>query len=1219
MQSIMSKRIGRVFLGLLLLSPLFFGTAAQAADRIPRILFVGDSWTGFMWGFRSLKAALDLPEYAADGLNRWIETGSSTAIMGAKAYEFLSDARKKAVAKSLADCPNIDVVIVTMGGNDFAGGFPVNIPGQGVRKVDWYDWYMDNEWDVNPLNPNPNPNQSVHWPEQALFDQLKSDMREILRNILIQRPDVRVAIVGYDRTCRKSYQRPGLTIARQNQGLLKMEQTKRDLAMDPEFSDRVEYIQSMGLIQNKYGYFTSNEWGETGIEPYPPARPLSEVDVAPGVAPLPGSLANGYNPWPGGDPLHQDPRLCYIDQDIHLQREGFDLIAKHALDVRIREWLNYPKVLSIIAQPATGGAQSYEVTFTHAVTGVDASDFELFVKTKADTVSGNITGVQSGDGGVTWTVTANPGGASGDVLLRVLDDDTILRADNGVPLGGMGAGNGVFEFNGTYVFHDMLRPEDNDFVGSLNYLDIASQPYLYALMPSLSFSPDRFDANGSFFLDGGSLQEPYAVPGNTILESYEFALITHMLNHPTLDLSATGGPKAADVIAAWQNNLVQMLGTLGGPGSIGDILLPGLDTMLAGYMTLGDNNSTFLAITLLTMLNSVDNFPTQVGTPIPSAYIGFPNALSAGSDPDGDGWTNEQEYAYFMPDGSEAYAAAALDPMLTPKRGDGFFAAGASTRMAVFDHPAWDGKFQWYRDGLPLSDGAGVSGSSRRCLILSPLGADDAGDYTCVYQTAIGSGAGRLYTSHTYPAGGPISVSVGANAPDLAGLTQDAAETALTGVNLATGTVTQQCSNTVAAGIVISQSVAAGQTVAFGTAVELVVSSGLCNVAVPNVAGLTQAAADTALTGGSLTTGVVTQECSNTVAAGIVISQDPAADQQAPFGSGVALVVSTGLCNVAVPGVAGLTQAAAGAALSAAGLTGGPVTQQCNNTVTAGLVISQDPPADQPIPFGSAVALTVSTGVCNVTVPTVTGLTQTAAGAALNGAGLVPGQVTEQCNNTVAAGLVISQVPAADQPAPFGSLVTLAVSTGLCKVTVPAVTGLTQAAAGAALTGAGLGTGTMTQQCSAAVAAGLVISQVPAADQQALFGSAVELTVSSGPCAVEGEAEGEGENTPPTETELRDLLASSLDSVDTNGDGQVSYAEALAALPGLPEAVFNAIDSDGNGQVTADEAGVDQGGCAGCAGGKGAFTFETMKKALGNFFLGGLSMMALLAIARRRP
>jgi len=637
---------------------MLFGAAAQA-ERIPRILYVGDSWTGFMWGFRSMKTALELPEYSADGLSRWIETGSSTAIMGAKAYEFLSAERKAAVAESLAKYPNVDVVLMTLGGNDFSGGFPVNIPGVGVRNnVDWYDWYDENEWDNDTVN-NPNPNQYADWPEQALFDQMYSDMRQVITYVLSLRPDVRVALVGYDRTCRKCYQRRGLTIARQNQGLLKMEQTKRDLCLEldllPEYAGRVEYIQSFGLIQNKYGYFTTNEWGDHDVERFPayagetwPAARVLYTTAAdyvqPGVAPLPGTKANGYTPWPGGDPLHQDPRLAYIDEDIHLQREGYDLSAKHALDVKIREWLNYPKVLSIIPQTKLGTTQTYEVTFTEPVTGVDASDFETFIKTKSGMKAANITDVQSSAGGVKYTVTADLGGLSGDVLLRVLDDDSIKRVDNSVELGGPGAGNGVFEYNGAYEFHDMTRPSDNDFTGALTYLDIAFEPYLAELLPSLSFSPSRFDANGALMAEGNFLSDPYIIPGNAMLESYEFSLITYMLNHPALDLSSRGGPKAADVITAWQNNLGHMQTTLGGLGSIADVLLPGLDTMLAGYMTLDhdpaavpDNNSALLATTLVTLLSAVKNFPVNV-SPINAAdYVGFPNFLMSTADADKDG------------------------------------------------------------------------------------------------------------------------------------------------------------------------------------------------------------------------------------------------------------------------------------------------------------------------------------------------------------------------------------------------------------------------------------------------------------------------------------------------------------------------------------------------------------------------------------------------------
>ena len=184
-------------------------------------------------------------------------------------------------------------------------------------------------------------------------------------------------------------------------------------------------------------------------------------------------------------------------------------------------------------------------------------------------------------------------------------------------------------------------------------------------------------------------------------------------------------------------------------------------------------------------------------------------------------------------------------------------------------------------------------------------------------------------------------------------------------------------------------------------------------------------------------------------------------------------------------------------------------------------------------------------------------------------------------------------------------------------VAVPNVAGQTQANASSTLTGAGFILGQITQQCSASVAAGLVISQNPAANAQAAWGSAVTLVVSTGPCA-----EGEGEPpAPPTEAELRAQLTAAFDTMDSNGDDTVSFAEAQAALPGLTQAVFNAVNTSGDGQITRAEAGLDEpgaNGCAGCSGGKRAL-FDQMKDSLNGLFLGGLSLMVLLASAKHRP
>src|SRR5438105_1957374 len=133
--------------------------------------------------------------------------------------------------------------------------------------------------------------------------------------------------------------------------------------------------------------------------------------------------------------------------------------------------------------------------------------------------------------------------------------------------------------------------------------------------------------------------------------------------------------------------------------------------------------------------------------------------------------------------------------------------------------------------------------------------------------------------------------------PNVVGQTQAAAASAITSAGLTRGAVAQQSSTTVASGSVISESPAAGTSVAKGSAVNLVVSSGApapTQVAVPNVVGQTQAAATNAITSAGLTAGTVAQQSSTTVASGSVISQNPAAGADSASGSAVDLVVSTG-------------------------------------------------------------------------------------------------------------------------------------------------------------------------------------------------------------------------------------------------------------------------------------------------------------------------------------
>jgi VWFA-related protein len=141
-----------------------------------------------------------------------------------------------------------------------------------------------------------------------------------------------------------------------------------------------------------------------------------------------------------------------------------------------------------------------------------------------------------------------------------------------------------------------------------------------------------------------------------------------------------------------------------------------------------------------------------------------------------------------------------------------------------------------------------------------------------------------------------------------------------------------------------------------------------------------------------------------------------------------------------------------------------------------------------------------------VTVPNVVNQTQAAATAAINGAGLVVGAVTQQSSATVQANNVSSQSPAAGVGVAAGSAVNLVVSTGPAPapgpVAVPNVLNQTQAAATALINAAGLVVGTVSQFSSVTVPAGSVISQNPNAGTSVTAGSAVSLVVSTGPVAV---------------------------------------------------------------------------------------------------------------------
>ena len=334
--------------------------------------------------------------------------------------------------------------------------------------------------------------------------------------------------------------------------------------------------------------------------------------------------------------------------------------------------------------------------------------------------------------------------------------------------------------------------------------------------------------------------------------------------------------------------------------------------------------------------------------------------------------------------------------------------------------------------------------------------------------------------------------------PTVVNLLQADADAAIVAAGFAVGAATFEDSDIVPFDRVISQDPAAGSLAPTGSAVDLTVSLGPTEVAVPDVVNLAQADAEAAITSVGLAVGVITTANSDTVPAGNVISQSPVAGSLVIPGSAVDMTVSIGPPDIVVPAVVNLAQADAEAAIISAGFVVGNVSFANSDTVPVGDVISQDPVGGSFAAPGSAIDLTVSDGPPDVAVPDVVNLAEADAEAAIIAANLFVGFVTTATSDTVAEGNVISQVPIAGTMVPPETSIDLVISVGPVGIAVPNVVGLPQADAAAAIVAAGLTVGNVVLANSNTVPEGNVIGQNPVAAVLAAPGSAVDLIVSSG-------------------------------------------------------------------------------------------------------------------------
>lgn len=315
-------------------------------------------------------------------------------------------------------------------------------------------------------------------------------------------------------------------------------------------------------------------------------------------------------------------------------------------------------------------------------------------------------------------------------------------------------------------------------------------------------------------------------------------------------------------------------------------------------------------------------------------------------------------------------------------------------------------------------------------------------------------------------------------------------------------------------GIVVDQDPNAGANVTRHSVVTIAVSARR-TVAVPGVVGKQAAAATEALRAEGFqvrTTRVVSRQ-----AAGIVLAQRPPAGAQGSPGSTVVIRVSRGL--VTVPETVGQTRDSAVAALRKAGLVPKAVTVPSSRP--KGTVVAQNPQAGKRVRPGAAVRVNISNGSAGtgappspppppppppapppppppatnaVTVPDVTGQTQSSAQRQLNATGLRSTLVYVPSSQPL--GRVLAQLPRAGASERRNARIQIRASLGpnpIDRVVVPKLAGLRKAAAVSSLEDAGFKVQTLTQTVSERAQVGTVVDEQPAGGQRVPAGSMVTI------------------------------------------------------------------------------------------------------------------------------
>jgi beta-lactam-binding protein with PASTA domain len=195
--------------------------------------------------------------------------------------------------------------------------------------------------------------------------------------------------------------------------------------------------------------------------------------------------------------------------------------------------------------------------------------------------------------------------------------------------------------------------------------------------------------------------------------------------------------------------------------------------------------------------------------------------------------------------------------------------------------------------------------------------------------------------------------------PDLIGLTRLEAQQTLDGEGLILGDVRHRPTARFPAGQVIDQDPDPDREIQAGSAVDIVLAAAPKPVEVPSLEGMTLEEAQAELEAVGLVLGDTSEENSETIPEGQIISQSPGAGEEVPKNTPIDVVVSAGRSLVIVDDVTCLTYSRAKDRLEGLGLEvelGDPVVPrlECPSLIN---VAQQDTPPGSAVPPGTVIVL----------------------------------------------------------------------------------------------------------------------------------------------------------------------------------------------------------------------------------------------------------------------